>query len=115
MPGEIPESEVDAAMEEMRKVRKDWLRRPEVTAVDVGFKFKDGQMTDELAIRVHVKRKLPREAIPEYELFPEQVGPFLVDVIEAEYGPQDVFESGPEDLFESGPEDMFDSGPELAE
>ena len=72
-------------------------------------------MTDELAIRVHVKRKLPREAIPEYELFQEQVGPFLVDVIEAEYGPQDVFESGPEDMPESGPEDMFDSGPQLAE
>ena len=106
MPGEIPDSEVDAAMEEMRKVRKDWLRRPEVTAVDVGFKFKDGHMTDELAIRVHVKRKLPREAIPEYELFPERVGPFPVDVIEAEYGPQDRFESGPEDI---------DSGPQLAE
>lgn len=120
---EIPDSELDAALIEMNNVRKDWLRRPGVTAVDVGFKIKDGELTDELAIRVHVKRKLPREAIPEYELFPEHVGSFSVDVLEAEYGPQDVFESGPEmllesdseDFFESGPEDLFDSGPQLAE
>ncbi len=106
---EIPDSELDAAMDEMNNVRNDWLRRPGVTAVDVGFKIKDGELTDELAVRVHVKRKLPREAIPEYDLFPEHVGPFRVDVIEAEYGPQDVFESGPEPLPESG------SGPQLAE
>ena len=106
---EIPDSELDAAMDEMNHVRNDWLRRPGVTAVDVGFKIKDGELTDELAVRVHVKRKLPREAIPEYDLFPEHVGPFRVDVIEAEYGPQDVFESGPEPLPESG------SGPQLAE
>ena len=120
---EIPDSELDAALIDMNNVRNDWLRRPGVTAVDVGFKIKDGELTDELAIRVHVKRKLPREAIPEYERFPEQVGAFSVDVIEAEYGPQDVFESspetlfesGPDDLFESDPEDLFDSGPQLAE
>lgn len=120
MPREIPDSELDAALEAMKNVRKDWLRRPGVTAVDVGFKIKDGQLTDELAVRVHVKRKLPREAIPEYDLFPERVDAFSVDVIEAEYGPQDVSEAGVglEELSEpeSGPEDSFEagSGPQLA-
>ena len=119
MPREIPQSEVDAAIEEMNSVRKDWLRRPGVTALDVGFKIKDGQLTDELAIRVHVERKLPAEAVPEYDLFPEQVGRFSVDVIEAAYGPQDAIETehSPENTFEAGPEDRFETGagPQLAE
>ena len=87
MPKEIPQSEVEAATAELDKVRKEWLERPGVTAVDVGLKIKDGQLTDELAIRVHVVRKLPREALSEEELFPETLGEFEVDVIEAEYGP----------------------------
>jgi hypothetical protein len=96
MPREIPQEEVDAAIAELNNVRADWLKRPGVTAVDVGFKITETEITDELAIRVHVKRKLPREAIPEYELFPEHLGSFSVDVIEADYGPQTV--SGPEAL-----------------
>ena len=112
---EIPDSELDAALIEMNNVRNDWLRRPGVAAVDVGFKIKEGELTDELAIRVHVKRKWSREAIPEHDLFPEHLGPFSVDVLEADYGPQDVFESSPEDLFESDLEALFDSGPQLAE
>lgn len=90
MPRKIPKSELDAALNELNKVRAEWLRRPGVTAVDVGYKFKGGEMTDELAIRVHVRRKLPPEALSEHELFPERLGEFSVDVIEAEYGPQTI-------------------------
>jgi hypothetical protein len=93
---DIPESKVQAAISELDKVRGDWLARPNVNAVDVGLKFKDGQLTDELAIRVHVKRKLPREELQAHELFPTQLGGFSVDVIEANYVPQaqktDAFE-----------------------
>ncbi len=88
MPGEIPKAELNAAIAELDKVRENWLKRPGVTEVDAGYKIKDDKLTDELAIRVHVKRKLPREAISEHELFPEHLGRFSVDVIEAEYGPQ---------------------------
>lgn len=88
MPKEIPESELNAAIAELNKVRDQWLKRPGVTAVDVGYKIKDGKLTDELAIRVHVKRKLPPEALSEHEKFPKKLGRFNVDVIEAEYGPQ---------------------------
>lgn len=90
MPKQIPESQLKAAREELAKVRKSLLKTPGVTAVDVGYKIKEGQVTDDLAIRVHVRRKLPREAIPEGELLPERIGSFPVDVIEAEYGPQAV-------------------------
>ena len=86
MPREIPTSEINAAINELDQVREEWLKRPGVTAVDVGFKIKDGALTDQLAIRVHVRRKLPPEALPEHELFPEFLGSFSVDVIEATYG-----------------------------
>lgn len=72
----------------LHEVRKDWLKRPGVTAVDVGFKMKGGKPTDSLAVRVHVRRKLPAEALPPQEVFPDRLGTYDVDVIEAEYGPQ---------------------------
>lgn len=92
MPKTIPESDIDAAITELNKVRKNWLNRPGVTAVDVGYKIKDRKLTDELAIRVHVKSKLPTEALAGHELFsehdkPKKLGAFGIDVIEAEYGP----------------------------
>ena len=82
------DEEVKAAKEELAKVRENWLRRPGVTAVDVGYKIKGGRMQDELAIRIHVKRKLSPEQLSEEEIFPNSLGLFAVDIIEAEYGPQ---------------------------
>ncbi len=70
------------------EVRKDWLKRPGVTGVDVGFKMKGGKPTDSLAIRVHVRRKLLAEALPPHEVFPDRLGPYDVDVVEVEYSPQ---------------------------
>ncbi len=84
------DEEVKDAEVELAKVRKDWLLRPGVTAIDVGYKIIGGQMQDELAVRVHVKRKRPSEQLGEGEKFPSQLGRFAVDVIEADYGPQSV-------------------------
>ncbi len=88
MPETIPDSEVQAALAELEKVRGDLMRRPGVTAVDVGFRREDGRIVHELAIRVHVRRKLPPESLTEEELLPENLGAFPVDVIEAAYAPQ---------------------------
>ena len=92
MPKKIAEAKVEAAIAELNKVRKSWLNRPGVTAVDVGYKIKAGKLTDELAIRVHVKRKLPPEAVSQHERFSEsrkvkKLGAFSIDIIEAEYAP----------------------------
>jgi hypothetical protein len=97
MPRKIKKSQLDAAIAELDRVRGEWLKRPGVTAVDVGYRITEDKLTDELAIRVHVRRKLPREALSSWELFPERLGQFPVDVIEAEYGPQ-MAESGPDTL-----------------
>ena len=90
MSNQISQSEVDAAIAELDKVREQWLRRPGVTGVDVGFRFKDFVMTDELAIRVRVRKKLPLDLLEEGEAFPERLGRFAVDVIESESGPQTI-------------------------
>lgn len=92
MPKKIRQSDVDAAIAQLDRVRGNWLKRPGVTALDVGYKVKDGELTDTLAIRVHVERKLPIEALSAHEIFttpdePQKVGAFPIDVIEAEYGP----------------------------
>ncbi len=71
----------------------DWLRLPGVTAVDVGFKIDGGELTDTVALRVHVERKRPIAELPESERLNDAgaadttVGGFPVDVVEATYAP----------------------------
>ncbi len=84
---------VNEAIAELDGVRRQWLRRKGVNAVDVGFKIKDNELTDEVALRVHVGRKMPAAELAGSEVFNEtgkktkKVGKFPVDVIEASYGP----------------------------
>ena len=82
------EADIKEAIATLDTVRKEWLSRPGVTGVDVGYKFTDGKRTDQLAIRVHVRRKLPLESLAENAIFPTTLGRFPVDVIEASYSPQ---------------------------
>ena len=96
MPKRPKNQDVDDAIEALDGVRREWLRRPGVTAVDVGFKIKDDKLTDTLALRVHVGRKIPAAELAKSEVFNEtgktvkKVGRFPVDVIEATYGPSDA-------------------------
>jgi endonuclease G len=88
----IAKDKIEAAVSELDKVRKEWLKRPNVTAVDVGYKIEGNKLTDDLVLRVHVKRKVPVEALQSYELFTErgdrrQQGAFGIDVIEGDYAP----------------------------
>lgn len=88
----VSEKTAEAAIEQLDSVRGEWLRRPGVTGVDVGFKIRDDKLTKDVALRVHVARKLPIEALDKREVFtesgsPEKVGGFPIDVIEASYAP----------------------------
>jgi hypothetical protein len=85
---EIDPEEMNRAEAVLRQVRDSWLRRPGVTAVDLGFRWRDGNLTDELAVRVHVVRKRPWAELHEWERFPKQVAGIPVDIIEATYTPQ---------------------------
>lgn len=86
--------QVTDACDALDSVRADWMRRPGVTAVDVGFKIKDGQPQDDIAVRVHVERKIPIDQLAESEVLnndsskkDKAVAGFPIDVIEATYGP----------------------------
>ena len=92
---------VEEAIAALDSVRREWLRRPGVTAVDVGFKIKGDTVTDEVAIRVHVARKIPVAELASSEVFnetgktPKKIKGFPVDVIEAKYGPSAATASEP--------------------
>ena len=77
-------------------VRDEWLRRPGVTAVDLGFKWSGGQMTDVVSLRVHVARKKDAADLSEAELFPSEVDGVPIDVIAASYAPQTLLDIRPE-------------------
>lgn len=104
MPKSPSKKLVNEAIEALDTVRRSWLRRPGVTAVDVGFKISGQKMTDELAVRVHVARKLPSTEISKAEMFNDtgtkdsKVGKFPVDVIEGQYGPSDSAVQQPQAL-----------------
>ncbi|HVM00298.1 MAG TPA: hypothetical protein VM324_13480 [Egibacteraceae bacterium] len=83
---EIDEERVEQAIRVLSRVRRNWMRRPGVSAVDVGFPIEDGRLReDEIALRAHVVRKLPAQEVPENQVFPETEGGFTVDVLEVDY------------------------------
>ena len=109
MPRKPAQKRIDDAIELLNQHRRDWLRRPGVTAVDVGFKISNNKITDALALRVHVERKKPLAELEEHEIFnisgteattkkkPKKVGAFPIDVIEAAYEPSPMVIADPED------------------
>ncbi|HYU34042.1 MAG TPA: hypothetical protein VEW48_17955 [Thermoanaerobaculia bacterium] len=86
--------------------RRSILSTPGVTAVDIGYRMKDGVFQNDLALRIHVERKLPEETEdrPNRPLywFPkggkcEKAGHFKLkryevptDVIEGDYRPAQI-------------------------
>lgn len=99
MPRKPAQKRIDEAVTLLNKQRREWLRRPGVTAVDVGFKISENKLTSTLALRVHVERKKPLAELQDHEIFnvseadataknkPKKVGAFPIDVIEAVYVP----------------------------
>lgn len=69
------------------KVAKTYSSRPNVTGVDVGFRYKENKRTGELAVRVHVKEKVAPEALADDELLPRSIDGVPIDVIQAVYKP----------------------------
>ena len=63
-------------------------QRPEVSGVDVGYKYEDGERTRKLAVRVHVLKKRPRRGLAETERVPRHVQGVPTDVVEARYRSQ---------------------------
>lgn len=66
-----------------KQVEQHYIGLPGVTGVDVGYKEVGGELTDLIAIRVHVARKT--DDIPPDQRIPEEIHGALTDVVERAY------------------------------
>ncbi|MGH8948601.1 MAG: hypothetical protein ACRDXF_07050 [Acidimicrobiia bacterium] len=80
---------------ELKRVKRaaeaEFLNRPGVTGVDIGYKEVDGKPTDVIAIRVLVQNK--RDVRPE-DRIPEAIEGFPTDVIQRRFEPQVLTRDG---------------------
>ncbi|HSR72337.1 MAG TPA: hypothetical protein VLL72_08145 [Kiloniellales bacterium] len=84
---ERPDSaRVQAAYE---KAVRTYGRRPNVTGVDVGYKYDGGRRSDVIAVRIHVEEKIPVSALEAAEVLPSEIDGVPVDVIQGHYSPND--------------------------
>ena len=65
------------------KVEKELLKIPNVTGVDIGYKYVGGKKTDVLAIRIYVEKK--KKDVPEKEMIPKKINNIPTDVIERRF------------------------------
>jgi hypothetical protein len=72
------------AQQALATVAEAWMARPGVISVEVARRWQDGVPTDEVGIRVTVRRKKPRGEVPTSELFPSSLHGVPVDVVEGE-------------------------------
>jgi hypothetical protein len=77
--------DIERIREIKRSVEADWINRPGVTGIDVGYKYIDGKRTDEIAIRIHVMHK---RDVPEADAVPATIDGITTDVIESNFVPQ---------------------------
>jgi hypothetical protein len=73
----------------VREIKERYTARlmqyPNVTGVGVGLKLVDGQRTNEVCVRVYVRRKLPEAQLQTTELLPRTLDGVTVDVVEGEF------------------------------
>lgn len=69
------------------KVVKTFGQRANVTGIDVGYKYDGGVRTDQITVRIHVREKVPLEALSEAEAFPKEIDGVAIDVIQGHYSP----------------------------
>jgi hypothetical protein len=72
-----------------RALCRRWLSSPDIIGIGVGPRQTEGKLTHELALRVHVKKKLPRaelgkNRIPPVIRLPTLARPILIDVVESD-------------------------------
>jgi hypothetical protein len=77
---------VDELIAIKERVEAQFLSAPGVTAVDVGYKEVGGQLTDQVAIRVHVAQKT--DNVPDDQRVPAEIEGAVTDVLERRYEPQ---------------------------
>lgn len=73
---------IQHAMEVKRRHEAELMRKPNVVAVGVGFRTRDGQPTDEVCIVVSVKTRTPASQLNSADAIPASIEGVPVDVVE---------------------------------
>lgn len=74
--------QVKIATEALDGVRSAWMSRQGVISLEVARRWIDGVPTDEVGIRVTVKKVLPPEDVAGGEVFPKDLNGVPVDLVE---------------------------------
>ena len=69
------------------KALKTYRHRPDVTGVDIGYKYDGGERTDEITVRIHVHEKIPFSLLQAAEVLPGEIDGVPIDVIQGNYSP----------------------------
>jgi len=80
---ELRQDEMDALLKVLKENEKALRSRKGVYKVDIGYRWKDGKMTGEIALRVHVKEKRPMRELDSADVVPSEIAGIPVDVIES--------------------------------
>jgi hypothetical protein len=67
------------------KLAAQFLNHPDVTLIDIGYAYEEGQRTDQIALRIHVHERWMKAKPEERVTFPEQVDGIPVAVMLGEY------------------------------
>jgi endonuclease G len=83
----VPDPTPEQLQKIFDQVVKTYSHRENVTGVDVGFRYDKGLRTNEMAVRIHVREKIPEHALEADEVFPKSIDGVPIDVIQAVYTP----------------------------
>ena len=74
-------------MEEVKRVKaayeEELMGKSGVVALAIGYRYVDGEKTNELCIICHVVKKKPIGELKEHEIIPEEIDGVPVDVVES--------------------------------
>ncbi len=74
---------MEELLQVLKKNSKQLRKYRGVFKVDIGYRWSDGKMTGELALRAHVRRKKPKEELAVGDIIPDSMDGCRVDVIES--------------------------------
>lgn len=69
----------------MKAAMRRFGHRKNITGFATGFRRKDGKLTREICVRIHVSDKIPKEELTEGQAFPDQIDGVGIDVIRGRY------------------------------
>lgn len=82
-----PITQTETVQRAYEKALRAFGHRPEVTGVDIGYKYQNGRRGEEVVLRVHLREKLAPDLVEPAQLLPRDIDGVPLDVIQGNYTP----------------------------